>query len=267
MGDESVTNGKYRFVWVTWIRNINGVMEYRVAFILQIFSMLLNNIFYFLFWQFFLGNFHQIQDFSRDDILILFSFVNISFGIISILFGNVHRIAHLVISGNIDYYLLRPKPVLLQIIIGRSNPAGIADIFFGFICYIFSDHSAFALTPLFIFLVVSVVMVMLSFEICLQSAVFWFGDISFAVSSIFYSTLTFAFYPNHLFSLGIRVLIMTVFPAAYFSVVPFSILTNPTVAAVFLQFGAAILFVLLAIAIFRAGLRKYESTSAFAIYA
>jgi len=252
-----------RFCVSTWKANLLSLLEYRIAFIMQIAGMILNDGIYLAFWAIFFSHVKNIGGHSFRDILLIYAFITTAFGLNSLLFGNARRIAGMIVEGGLDYYLSMPRPVLLHILISRSVSSAAADIIFGLICLVFSGRTSPADIALFSLIVPMSMAVMLGFDILLQSFAFWLGDIRSVALNMTQAALTFSFYPNHLFSSFTRVILFTVIPAAYFSTVPARILTGPDIKLLGLLLTAAVFFIMASRKVFYAGIKRYESTGYF----
>lgn len=252
-----------RFCASIWKANLLSVLEYRLTFIVQIIGMMLNNSIYLAFWGIFFHKIKNIGGYSFRDILLIYAFITTAFGLNSLLFGNARRIAQLAVEGGLDYYLRMPRPVLFHVLISRSSSTALADILFGLVCLAFSGRTAPAELMLFGLIIPMSMAVMLGFDIILQSFAFWLGDIRIVATNLTQAALTFAFYPNRLFSFFTRALLLTVIPAAYFSAVPTQILMGFDLGALGQLFAAAVLAILLGRMAFYEGLKRYDGASSF----
>ena len=106
-------------------------MEYRVSFLTQVVGMMLNNAIYFVFWIIFFARFEEINGWDLVDMLFLFGVVATGFGAGTYLFGNAVRLSTLIASGQMDYYLSLPRPVLLHALASRSNASSAGDFTYG----------------------------------------------------------------------------------------------------------------------------------------
>ena len=62
------------------------------------------------------------------------------FGLVVALFGNLTRVAHVIASGDLDYYLALPANPLWHVLASRMNLSGWGDLLFGILLYHF--HTA-----------------------------------------------------------------------------------------------------------------------------
>ncbi|MCA9926468.1 MAG: ABC-2 family transporter protein, partial [Anaerolineales bacterium] len=74
--------------------------------------------------------------------------------------------------------------------------------------------------------------------------------------------ITFATYPNALFTGMARVILYTVIPAGFVGAVPVQMIQTHSGELLLVLLGAAVVLWVIAVAVFYTGLRRYESGSA-----
>lgn len=97
--------------------NLASQMEYRLSFFVQVFGMVLNNASFIFFWWIafdITGN--SIAGYTMKDVMFIWAVASSSFGITHVLFYNVSAISRLIITGELDTYLLQPVPVLANLL-------------------------------------------------------------------------------------------------------------------------------------------------------
>lgn len=244
-----------------WKANFLSAMEYRAAFLTQIFGMILNDLVYLVFWMIFFDRFKSVNGWGLGDVFILYGIAASSFGLGTFLFGNAPRLSDIISKGRLDYYLSLPRPVLLHAIASRSNNSGIGDFVFGIIIYLFSG--LFTLDGLGRFLLGTLfaLVVFISFTIIVQSLAFWLGNASGLGNILQEAMITFAIYPLNLFDAPAKVVLFTLIPAALMGAMPAALVHGFDWGTLGILFLAAVVFLLLSIWIFQRGLRRYESGS------
>jgi ABC-2 type transport system permease protein len=88
------------------------------------------------------------------------------------------------------------------------------------------------------------------------------GNAQNASQRMWGAMVTFALYPNVLFTGASRLVLFTLIPAAFVGAVPVRIVQEGNLGLLLALLGAAVLFWALATAVFYLGLRRYESGSA-----
>lgn len=254
-----------RFLIALWKANLQAAMEFRSAFLTQVIFMMINNGAYFMFWVLFFDKFNEIQGWGLRDMMLLYGIAATAWGVAAYFFGHFTTLAEVIAHGRLDYYLSLPKPVLLHVLASKSLGSGMGDIIYGIGSFIISGY----LTPdgilRFALSVFTGVCIFISFLTIIQSLSFWLGN-TVALSQIALSAvLTFSLYPSVLFNTTTKFVLLTIVPAALIGSVPAEFVRSFTWQSLLQISAGAAVFLALAVAIFRAGLRKYESGSAIQV--
>jgi ABC-2 type transport system permease protein len=254
-----------KFLLAVWKTNLLSAMEYRVAFISQAVGMMLNDFMYFVIWIIFFQQFKDVRGWGISDMYITYGVLASAFGLMSMLFGNALYLSEIINKGRLDYYLSLPRPVLLHTVSSRMISSGIGDFTYGFLSYGLSGNPSWDGLLRFVLAIILAAIVFTSFFILLQSLAFWFGMISNLVGLAFNALLTFGIYPITIFDNYAKLILFTIIPAALVGAVPAEfvrVFTWKSLAEISL---GAIIFLFLAVTIFRLGLKRYESGSAIQI--
>jgi ABC-2 type transport system permease protein len=250
-----------KFLLAVWKANLQSVMEYRVAFLLQAFGMMINNAIYFLIWMIYFDRFKEVRGWGLNDMFVTYGIIASGFGLVALLFGNTFNLGDVITKGRLDYYLSMPRPVLLHTVASRSIASGMGDFTYGFVSYALSGRYTLDGLGRFIVGVLCAAAIFAAFMILIQSLAFWIGNTSYLSSMAVNAILAFAIYPITLFDNTAKLILLTLIPAALMGALPAQFVHTfswVTLAEIFL--GAAI-FLGLAVAVFRLGLRRYESGS------
>lgn len=250
-----------RFLIAVWKANLQSVMEYRAAFLLQAVGMMVNNAIYFLIWVIFFDRFKDVRGWALDDMFVTYGVIASGFGLVSLLFGNVFNLGDVITKGRLDYYLSMPRPVLLHAVASRSIASGVGDFTYGFISYALSGSFGWDGLGRFIVGTLAAAAVFAAFMILVQSLAFWIGSSTYLSSLAVNAMLTFAIYPITLFDNTAKLILFTVIPAALMGAVPAEFVRAFSWGSL-AELGLGSLALLgLAGAVFRAGLKRYESGS------
>lgn len=251
-----------KFLIFLWKTNIQAAMEYRVAFISQMIGMILNNGVYFIFWIIFFSRFKNLNGWQLSDMFLLFGVSASAFGLVAFLFGNYDSLSDIIAKGRLDYYLSLPRPVLLHAIAGRTIASGMGDFTYGFLSYLASGLFTLDGLGRFIFGIALAGCAFLAFMIIVHSLSFWVGNASGFAGMASNAMLTFALYPVSLFEGSAKFILFTLVPAAFMGAVPAAFVHHFSWTLLAEIFLADFILLGLALLIFRAGLRRYESGSA-----
>lgn len=250
-----------KFLLAVWKANLQSVMEYRVAFLLQVFGMMINNAIYFLIWVIYFDRFKEVRGWGINDMFITYGIIASGFGLVSLLFGNVFNLGEVIAKGRLDYYLSMPRPVLLHTVASRSIASGLGDFTYGFISYALSGQ--FTLNGLGRFLIgtLCAAAIFAAFMILVQSLAFWIGNSSYLSAMALNAIITFAIYPITLFDSMAKLILFTLIPAALMGALPAQFVRTFTWGTLTEIFLGSLVFLVLAGAVFHLGLRRYESGS------
>ena len=234
-------------------------MAYRGAFFLQVFGMMLNNLMLLFFWKLIFLSFPTLNGWNLEAVVILYSIAAVGFGASVVIFGNAPRLARLIRSGALDYYLALPADPLVHLLVSRMSLAGWGDLFFGLLLYLLAAPSAWRNLPLFILLAGLVSLIFASFSVLAGSLAFWLGDAEQLATQLRMALLNFGLYPIDIFSGGVRVLLYTIIPAAFIGSLPAKLLTDFDFGQLALLIFVTLLIMGAARWLFFRGLRRYES--------
>lgn len=254
-----------RFLLAVWKTNLLSNMEYRAAFLSQAIGMMLNNFLYFTIWIIFFQRFKDVRGWGIGDMYVTYGILASSFGLMNLLFGNALNLSEIITKGRLDYYLSLPRPVLLHTIASRMAASGMGDFTYGFLSYAFSGSFSWLGLLRFTLAVVLAAVVFTSFLVLLQSLSFWFGMLSNFVGLAFNAIITFGIYPTTIFDGYAKLILFTIIPAALVGAVPAEFVSAYSWKSLAELLIGAIIFLALALSLFRVGLKRYESGSAIQV--
>ncbi|MCK4259501.1 MAG: ABC-2 family transporter protein [Halanaerobiales bacterium] len=252
-----------RFLAHVWRLNLASAMEYRVNFLTQAIMMIINNAFYFVFWVLFFERFNQIKGWAFQDILLLFSVVTVGFGLAFTFFGNGNRLSHLIEEGQLDYYLVLPRDVMLYSLASRTSVAAIGDIIFGVLMFFISGNVSLQSFILWISCSFLVAGIMVAYVSIVGSIAFWTKRAKVLSEQAINAVLTFSLYPNQIFVGSVRFILFTIVPAGFISSIPVEIIRDLKSWNLLLLAAYTIFIIILSRVIFNRGLRRYESGNLF----
>jgi ABC-2 type transport system permease protein len=250
-----------KFLLAVWKTNLLSVMEYRAAFLTQVFGMMANNFMYFAIWIIFFDRFKDVRGWGVNDMYVTFGVLASAFGLVSLLFGNAFNLSDIIAKGRLDYYLSLPRPVLLHTVASRMIASGMGDFTYGFVSYGMSGQFTWDGLLRFVLATLLAATVFAAFLILVQSLAFWLGMMSNFSAVALNAMLTFGIYPITLFDNYAKFILFTIIPAALMGAVPAEFITDFSWQVLAeLLFGAAA-FLSISVTVFRLGLKRYESGS------
>jgi ABC-2 type transport system permease protein len=254
-----------KFLLAIWHVNLLSTMEYRGAFLSQAIGMMLNDFMYFVIWIIFFDRFQDVRGWGLNDMYLTYGVLASAFGLVSLLFGNAFNLSEIISKGRLDYYLSLPRPVLLHTVASRMIASGIGDFSYGFLSYALSGYFTWDGLLRFVLAVVLAATVFAAFLILIQSLAFWLGMMSNFSALALNAILTFGIYPTTLFDSYAKLILLTLIPAALMGAIPAEFIRAFTWQTLAQLLVGAIAFLLIAVAVFTLGLRRYESGSAIQV--
>ncbi len=254
-----------KFLLAVWQANLQSIMEYRVSFLTQVIGMMLNNFIYFAIWIIFFDRFKNVRGWGIGDMYITYGVLASAFGLVSLLFGNAFMLSDIINNGRLDYYLSLPRPVLLHTLASRTIASGMGDFSYGFLSFAVSGQFSWDGLLRFVLAMLLAATVFASFLILVQSLAFWMGVINNLTNLAVNAMVTFGIYPITLFDNYAKLILFTVIPAAFVGAIPAAFIHAFTWQTLAELLAGAVIFLFMAVTIFRLGLKRYESGSAIQI--
>lgn len=254
-----------KFLLAVWQANLQSVMEYRISFLLQVGGMILNDFIYFAIWIIFFDRFREVRGWGISDMYITYGVLASAFGLVALLFGNSFTLSEIINQGRLDYYLSLPRPVLLHTVSSRMISSGMGDFTYGFLSYALSGQYTWDGFLRFVLAMLLAATVFAAFLILVQSLAFWLGMISNLANLAVNAMVTFGIYPITLFDNYAKLILFTLIPAAFLGAVPAQFVKSFTWQTLAELLLGAMIFLFIAVAVFRLGLKRYESGSAIQV--
>jgi len=248
-----------RFLGAYLRANLKVALEYRFAFWGNVLAMFLNDLMWVAFWAVFFTRFPPVRGYDLRDVLTIWAVAALGFGLAIGVFGNCHRYAALVADGSLDFYLLLPRPVLLHVLVSRMSISAWGDALFGLILYAaFVRPSPLELAA-FVLIGLAAGAIIASYFSLANALAFWLGQAEGLAAQVTNALIMFSTYPTTLFSGLVRVLLFTALPAGFIAYVPVRFLREWQPWQLAALLGAAAVYTLVSVWVFRRGLLRYES--------
>jgi ABC-2 type transport system permease protein len=248
-----------RFLGAAFSANLQAVAEYRVSFLVQVFGMVLNNAAFAIFWGILIARTGNIGGYSFTDIMVIWALVSTSFGIAHVTWGNVRSLGQIIQRGELDVYLLQPKDVFINVLCSRTVVSAWGDLAYGFLVLAFLPGTTPERFLLFTLLAIAGAVIFASVFAAEESLTFFLGNAGSLSSAITEFMLSFSLYPDTIFDPGMRWIFYTILPTGFIAFVPLGIYRRMDWPFLPLLYLIAAVYAALSYALFRAGLRRYES--------
>ena len=193
------------------------------------------------------------------DVARLFGLMAFAYGVAFICFGGAWRMSRLILDGQLDIHLARPRSPLVSLIFSRAEPEAFGDILSGIIILTFVGNLSMAGFAGALILGLFSAVICISVAIIVHSLVFWLDGRKGVVEQIYECFICFTTMPQHGLPIFVKVILFTILPAGFVAFLPIDIMRDFAVTKILLMIGATMLFPLIAVWVFHLGLRKYTS--------
>ena len=240
--------------------NIMREMVNRVTFLTNICFMILNNATFMVQWMILFRLRGDVGGYSMREIMLLWALTAASFGLSHILFARVFSLPELIINGKLDAYLVQPKNVLVSVITSATDVSAIGDLLYGLGVMAVLGLGVKGVLLFFLFMVTGAV-IFVSFSLLLGSLSFWFVRMDMLEGQAVMVMISFATYPDGIFTGISRFLLYFVIPVGIAVWHPVHMISKFDAGMLVTVLGYAVLLLTAAVAVFYRGLRHYASGS------
>jgi ABC-2 type transport system permease protein len=239
--------------------NLMSAMEYRAAFLMQVFGMMLNNATLLFFWWVLFTRLPSLRGWNLAGVITLYGIVAFGFGLANVVCGNAFRVARLIVRGELDYYLALPADPLVHLLVSRMSLSAWGDLLFGLLVFLAAAPGRWRSLPLLLLLGLLTGLIIVAFSVLVGSLAFWAGSADNLANQATVALITFSLYPADIFPGAIQLLLYTLIPAAFVGSVPAGLVNDFG----WDRLGALVAFALgislAARGVFGWGLRRYAS--------
>lgn len=240
--------------------NLAAGMEYRASFITQVVGMMINNSAFILFWLILYGRIGTtIQGYSFGDVMFLWALSATGFGMAAVFLGNAPSLSRTIYTGELDVYLLQPKPVLPSFLASRMSVSGWGDIAYGVVLFACTQPAAPGRIALFAAFSVLMAGVLTALRVLYHSLTFFLGNAEDFAGTASEIVLSFMLYPGSIFEGPVNLLLHSLVPAALIAYIPAELFRAFDAGRMALLVAADLLAAGAAWGLFTLGLRRYES--------
>ncbi len=240
--------------------NLQSAMEYRAAFLTQVFGMILNNSAFIVFW---LVLFRAVGDdiagWGFTAVMFLWSITAFGFGLASVFLGNALYLSRIIYTGELDVYLLQPKPILPNVLWSRSIVSGWGDAAYGLVLFGLTQPLSVAGIAIFLGFGVALALVLTAIRVIYHSLTFYFGNAEDFATTAGELVILFSMYPGGVFDGPTMWLLHSVIPAALVAFIPAQLFASFDTTLLLAVLAADALIIAGAVIVFARGVRRYES--------
>lgn len=246
--------------------HLRGAMEYRADFWIMMVAAVLTQAVSVIVLTAVFRLIPQLQGWTFWPIVIMFGMVTVGEGVGSLCFEGMWRVAWLINQGELDYMLVRPYPVLLQVTSSEIGLNGFGNLTTGGAMLLLGlwhshIHWSVPVVASALVLLVSGITVKVSISLATNAVSFWVASPSPLFAMAVHQAGELTRYPLTLFPAALRTTLTAVIPFAFIGFFPADFLTGSHAWWIVLVTPAVAGYcLLLAVVVFRRGMLRYEST-------
>lgn len=247
---------------VTLKKNLEGAMELRTGFLLQVCGMMLNNIAFLVGWMFFFKIFGTINHWSIPETIGLQGMVALVYGIGFTFGSGMTELSDYVHQGVFDQFLLSPRNLYLRILSSKLRVSAIGDCFFGLILLIiYTIQASLSLGQIMMLLLFIPPTILLFCNISLLTSLlaFFVPDSSILSRNLFEAFFAPSMYPASLYQGVVRTVFLYIIPSLMIGGLPVEAIRDHRASLLGFSWGISLVWMLLTLVLLRRAIRRYES--------
>jgi ABC-2 type transport system permease protein len=246
---------------------MKAILAYEADFAVMLVSAVIVQIAGFLFiWTIF-QRIPDINGWTMWQVVMMYALVFVTEGVGSLFFEGTWRLSELVYNGKFDQILVRPVSPIVQVLAGAVGFNGLGNIVTGTVLIVIGVlNTPIEWTPgrllMLVILIASAATIRVAINLGSAASAFWVKAPWSMVPMFVHQLGEFAKYPITIYSVAVQALIVIAVPFAFVSFFPTAFIFGVDAWSIqgFLTPLVAIYCVLMAVWLFRVGLRRYEST-------
>ncbi|MGH1352346.1 MAG: ABC-2 family transporter protein [Methyloligellaceae bacterium] len=239
--------------------SLREVMLNRSAFWAMNIFMFIQNIILFLVWVIYFSNFSSLKGWQLGDVATLNGIAAFAYGLAFLFCGGALEVGRTIAGGELDIYLGRPRSPVIGLLFREPRVSGFGDILTGpALWFWFGNYTFIEFCALFLMGLCAAV-ILLATALIINCLVFFAPQGKSATDQLLESFIMIAIYPQNGFSIGVKVLLLTLIPAGFIAYFPINAVRSFDILQMMMMGGAAIFYMGLALVIFNLGLRRYTS--------
>ncbi len=240
--------------------NLSSAMEYRSSFLMQAFGMALSNAtFVFFWWVAFSRVGGRIGGYDFRDVMFIWALVSSAFGLSHVLFANASQLTRLIVTGELDTFLLQPCNLLLNVCCARTSLSAYGDLLYGMVLMALTQGGSGSAWLFFALGVPVGALLIAAIGLTAHALTFFFGDASIVGNMSLEFVINFCIYPEGIYPLFVRGLMFSLIPAAFIVHVPLRLSRSFSAGWLLIWLVSSLAYCAFAVWFFYRGLRKYES--------
>lgn len=245
---------------------LKSQMQYKASFLLATFGQFLTAFSSFFSIAFLFGRIERVDDFSFQEVLLCFAVVMLSFSIGELFGGGLASFSRILGDGSFDRIMVRPRSVLMQVLAPNTDFTRLGLTAQAAIVLVYAAGTGgirWTAAKLFVLALMVICGSIVFFSLFLMTASFSFFLIeSMDFLTVFtYGSRRFGQYPFSVYGKGILRVLTFVVPLALFQYYPLLYLIDRRTGLFYMLCPLlSLLFVIPSYALYRLGIRRFQST-------
>jgi ABC-2 type transport system permease protein len=248
-------------------QQMKAILAYEADFVVMLFSAVIVQIAGFLFiWTIF-QRIPTINGWTMWQVVMMYALIFVTEGVGSLFFEGTWRLSNLVYTGQFDQMLVRPLSPIVQVLANAVGFNGLGNIVTGLVLIVIGIlNTPVQWTPgrllMLVILVASAATIRVAINLGSAASAFWIKAPWSMVPMFVHQLGEFAKYPITIYSVAVQALIVIAVPFAFVSFFPTAFIFGVEAWSIqgLLTPLVAIYSVVMAVWLFRVGLRRYESS-------
>jgi ABC-2 type transport system permease protein len=248
-------------------QQMKAILAYEADFVVMLFSAVIVQISGFLFiWTIF-QRIPNINGWTFWQVVMMYALIFVTEGVGSLFFEGTWRLSNLVYTGQFDQMLVRPLSPIVQVLANAVGFNGLGNIVTGTVLIVLGImNTPIEWTPgrllMLVILIASAATIRVAINLGSAASAFWIKAPWSMVPMFVHQLGEFAKYPITIYSVAVQALIVIAVPFAFVSFFPTAFIFGVDAWSIqgLLTPLVAIYSVLMAVWLFRVGLRRYESS-------
>ncbi|MCU7725967.1 ABC-2 family transporter protein [Actinoplanes sp. KI2] len=246
--------------------HLRAILEYESDFWVLAGATFLTQVVNLVFLSAIFARVPTLRGWSYWAVVTMFGLVALTEGVGSFFFEGTWRVAEAINKGTLDYMMVRPYPVVLQLTSSEIGINGLTNMLAGSImigvALAKADISWSAERVLLgLVLLISAIIIKLAINLATNSVSFWLNSPSAMFATAIHQVGELAKFPLTIYPAGLKVALGVIIPFAFITTFPVGLLlqTGPVFWLGLLTPVVAVYCLTVALAAFFNGLRRYES--------
>ncbi len=255
-------NIKYLFRAIA--KNIKNAMALKTDFFITVIGMAINDIAFLVIWLSFVHTVGVVNGWTGIDMLGLYGFSLVSFGIVQSAFGGIVNLPTLITNGSLDRFMYTPKNKVIKVATSKFDISALGDLLCGIVCLIIFllniKLTVFVIPSVLLMLIIAIV-IHFAFMFFASTVAFYFmdgKDISRIGADIFVLPTTFN---AGLIKGVLRIIYIYFIPALLTGGLAIEFIKNMTIDKLLLMLTVTLVWFAFSIIFFNLSLRRYESSN------